>query len=82
MFLSLNKKFFSIIFAFFILSASIFLLVLDGTVGEKMRTDYNNIMKRNQYVIALLNEMAVKNWIGYNTHSLSPIRIANHANSL
>ena len=56
MFLSLNKKFFSIIFAFFILSASIFLLVLDGTVGEKMRTDYNNIMKRNQYVIALLNE--------------------------
>jgi signal transduction histidine kinase len=56
MFLSLNKKFFSIILAFFILSAGIFLFVLDGTVGEKMRTDYNNIMKRNQYVMALLNE--------------------------
>ena len=59
MFLSLNKKFFSIILAFFILSAGIFLFVLDGTVGEKMRTDYNNIMKRNQYVMALLNENIV-----------------------
>ena len=59
MFLSLNKKFFSIILAFFILSAGIFLFVLDGTVGEKMRTDYNNIMNRNQYVMALLNENIV-----------------------
>ena len=32
MFLCLNKKFFSIILAFLILTAGIFLIVLDGTV--------------------------------------------------
>ncbi|MCM1322769.1 MAG: ATP-binding protein [Acetobacter sp.] len=56
MFLSLNKKFFFTILAFFLLSAGIFLIIFDGTIGKKIRSEHSNIISRNQYVIELLNE--------------------------
>lgn len=56
MFLSLNKKFFFIILVFFLLSAGIFVIIFDGTIGKKIRNEHTNIISRNQYVIELLNE--------------------------
>ncbi len=56
MFFSLNKKFLFTIFAFFLLSASIFLIIFDGTIGKKIRSEHTNLTSRNQYVIELLNE--------------------------
>ena len=49
MFFSLNKKFLFTIFAFFLLSASIFLIIFDGTIGKKIRSEHINLTSRNQY---------------------------------
>ncbi len=56
MFFSLNKKFFFTILAFFLLSAGIFIIIFDGTIGKKIRSEHTSIISRNQYVIELLNE--------------------------
>ncbi len=56
MFFSLNKKFFFAILAFFLLSAGIFVIIFDGTIGKKIRSEHSSIIARNQYVIELLNE--------------------------
>lgn len=56
MFFSLNKKFFFSIFTFFIITAGMFLFLLDGTIGKKIRSEHSSIITRNQYVIELLNE--------------------------
>ncbi len=56
MFFSLNKKFFFTIFAFFILSAVVFTIIFEGSVGKKIRAEHSDIITRNQYVIELLNE--------------------------
>lgn len=53
---SLNKKFFFSILTFFIITASMFLILLDGTLGKKIRSEHSNAITRNQYVIELLNE--------------------------
>ena len=56
MFVSLNKKFFFTIFIFLLLTASIFLIIFDGVIGQKIRAEHSHIITRNQYVIELLNE--------------------------
>lgn len=56
MFFSLNKKFFFSIFTFFIITAGMFLFLLDSTIGKKIRSEHSSIITRNQYVIELLNE--------------------------
>lgn len=56
MFFSLNKKFFFTIFAFFLLSTGIFIIIFDNSIGKKIRSEHSNIITRNQYVIELLNE--------------------------
>lgn len=56
MFFSLNKKIFLTIFVFFLLSAGIFILILDDTIGKKIRAEHSGVISRNQYVIELLHE--------------------------
>lgn len=56
MFFSLNKKFFVTVLAFFFISAGIFIIIFDGIVGKKIRSEHNSLVSRNQYVIELLNE--------------------------
>ncbi|MBO5038557.1 MAG: ATP-binding protein [Alphaproteobacteria bacterium] len=56
MFLSLNKKFFLTIFAFFLLSAGIFTIIFNETIGKKISEEHSSIVSRNQYVIDILNE--------------------------
>lgn len=56
MFVSLNKKFFFTLFIFLMLTGSIFLIIFDGIIGQKIRTEHSHIITRNQYVIELLNE--------------------------
>jgi len=56
MFFGLNKKFFFTIIAFLLLTAGIFVIIFDGVIGKKIRTEHSNIITRNQYVIELLNE--------------------------
>lgn len=55
-FFSLNKKFFFTISLFFLLCATIFIIIFDGIIGKKIRAEHSNIITRNQYVIELLNE--------------------------
>ena len=76
MFLSLNKKFFFTIFIFFLLSAGIFLIIFDGTIGKNIRREHSNLTSRNQYVIELLNEnialrKKINNLLPENTQQLS-----------
>lgn len=79
MFFSLNKKFFFTISAFFLLTAGIFLIIFDGIVGKKIRTEHSNIITRNQYVIELLNEnIALRNKI----NTLEPEALHNTSTSL
>lgn len=56
MFFGLNKKFFFTIIAFLLLTAGIFVIIFDGVIGKKIRTEHSDIITRNQYVIELLNE--------------------------
>ena len=56
MFFSLSKKILLSIFAFFLISAIIFVIFFDNVVGKKIRNEQSNLITRNQYVIELLNE--------------------------
>ena len=56
MFFSLNKKFFFTIIASMIFCASIFLFIFNIIIGPKVKSAHSDIITRNQYVIALLNE--------------------------
>ena len=56
MFFSLNKKIMLSILTVFMLTALIFIIIFDNTVGQKIRTQKTNLITRNQYVISLLNE--------------------------
>ncbi|MBP3688105.1 MAG: ATP-binding protein [Alphaproteobacteria bacterium] len=56
MFLSLNKKFFLTILAFFLLSAGIFAIIFNEIIGKKISEEHSSIVSRNQYVIDILNE--------------------------
>ncbi len=76
MFFSLNKKFFFTILAFFLLSAGIFLIIFDGTIGKKIRSEHTHLTSRNQYVIELLNEnialrKKINNLLPENTQQLT-----------
>ena len=56
MFLSINKKFFLTISIFFLLVSTCFIIIFDGIIGKKIRSEHTTIVTRNQYVIELLNE--------------------------
>ena len=56
MFLSINKKFFLTISIFFLLISTCFIIIFDGIIGKKIRSEHTTITTRNQYVIELLNE--------------------------
>lgn len=56
MFFSLSKKILLTLLAFLMLSAGIFIVFFENTIGKKIRNDQTNLITRNQYVITLLNE--------------------------
>ncbi len=56
MFFSLSKKILLTLLTFLMLSAGIFIVFFENTIGKKIRNDQTNLITRNQYVITLLNE--------------------------
>ena len=73
---SIGNNFFFTIFIFFLLSAGIFLIIFDGTIGKNIRRAHSHLTSRNQYVIELLNEnialrKKINNLLPENTQQLS-----------
>ncbi len=56
MYLSLKKKIFYIVFALFVIMATLFLSIFILIYAEKYSSDFDVVSKRNQYVMGLLNE--------------------------
>lgn len=56
MFLSLKKKIFYIVFALFVVIATLFLSIFILIYAEKYSADFASVSKRNQYVMNLLHD--------------------------
>ena len=56
MYLSLKKKIFYIVFALFVIMATLFLSIFILIYAEKYSSDFDSVSKRNQYVMSLLHD--------------------------